>query len=134
MQVAPNGGIAKKNVVCTRHNMPNYALSTLIFRTVLVVLLLGAIGCTTNEPCTTLACVKQLAQKEAAKPYYDQCMSDLNFYPQLRKRERDRIDATYYYPLTSAESYHNWMSLGASGPSPFSWSNKYSRFMVKAPS
>ena len=45
--------------------MQNYALSTLIFWAVLVVLLFGAIGCTTNEPCTTLACVKQGAQKEA---------------------------------------------------------------------
>ena len=111
--------------------MKNYALSTLIFRTVLVVLLFGAIGCTTNEPCTTLACVKQLAQMEAAKPYYDQCVSDLTFYPQLRKRERERIDATYYYPLTSADSYSAWTSMGGIAISPQRWCNKYSTFMVR---
>ena len=113
--------------------MQNYALSTLIFRTALVVLLLGAIGCTTNEPCTTLACIKLQAQKEAAKPYYDQCMKDLNFYPHLGRRERERIDATYHYPLTSAQSYSNLISFGGGGPAPYSWCNQYSMFMVKAP-
>ncbi len=111
--------------------MQSYTLSTLIFRTVLVVLLFGAIGCTTNEPCTTLACIKQQAQKEADKPYYDQCRSDLLFYPHLGKREKERIDATYHYPLTSAQSYSNWKSVGGGGPAPHSWCKKYSTFMVR---
>ena len=111
--------------------MQNYALSTLIFWTVLVVLLFGLTSCTTNEPCTTLACIKQQALKEAAKPYYDQCMSDLNFYPHLVKRERERIDETYHYPLTSAESYSNWRRAGGGGPAPYSWCKEYSMFMVR---
>ena len=91
-----------------------------------LVLLLAA--CATTTDCTTLDCIKQTAMKEAAKPYYRQCMSDLNFYP---RRERERINAQYRYPLTNAASYSAYIMMGGRAPSPHEWCYRYSVMRVR---
>ncbi len=92
---------------------------------VVVAVLVGiTVGCSSSSspvhevPCTTLRCMQQ----EAADRQVKQCLRALRAYDSTASRkEKAAIRARYPYPLTSEQSYQDWIRLGGTGMSPWAW-------------
>lgn len=95
----------------------------------LVLWLAGCAQSPQEGPCVAVACL----HAQTASAVRDQCMHDLSRYTHLTKVEQDRIEQTYRYPLTNAESYGNWVRMGGRGPSPWQWCRNYARARTAGP-
>lgn len=94
-----------------------------------VLLLTGCVQAQQDGHCVQVACL----HAQAARAVRDQCMRDLYRYGQLTKAEQGRIEQTYRYPLTHAESYDNWVRMGGRGPSPSQWCRNYAQALSAGP-
>ena len=86
-------------------------------------------GCAVAPPQTsyalTTACSRaECMRKVTMEPIYERCITHLVNYPR-RPSEQRFIDAEYRYPLKSADSYHSWLRMGGSGPTPHEWCRTY---------
>lgn len=76
--------------------------------------------------CTSLECINQGLVKTVSR----QCREDLNDHHMMSHAQRERINATYAYPLTNERTYTYVMRTGGLGPSPESWCRNYARWRV----
>ena len=88
-------------------------------RWITTLLILLTIGCSSTpaEPCSSVACIKEEAAAELAK----ECRYHLFRYEYYNRRTQEAVRAKYPYPLTSAQSYNEWVKMGGTAPSPWDW-------------
>ena len=84
-----------------------------------------AAGCSTTAPttgsCQTLNCLLS----DVSQPFVEQCMDDLFRHDRLSSREKRRINETYAYPFTNAQTFLSMTRYGSASPSPEDWCHAY---------
>ena len=89
-------------------------------------------GCTSNQPCVSLECIKKQAAKEAAKPYFSACMRALHRYEHYSRKNQEVIRREYPYVYTSSRSAASWQMMGNHVEEPpHQFCDRYSKRKVR---
>ena len=77
--------------------------------------------------CTTVACLNDEIKLDLQR----QCVRDLFWFERRSRQRQAAIQAEYAYPLTSWQTYNDWMRLGNGGPAPGTWCRQYADAKVE---